>query len=363
MNGLLTEREWRKQCAHRRTCRPAWWGAQCVLPKAARLSLKQDRAFHAFLMFLAFVTALMLPILYPQKSAADYPVVTIQTDPNGLRPREVSAVSYGLPAELPMQSMTYTREALLRGKLLLVSASHPLPQGVPAPNTLSIAEYGKGMVPVRGLSVRSGRETIGALTELFARLGKRGVSGLCVWQGTLSAAQQQAARVEAMRAYIPHMALNEALHAALAQTDAPNTGELQQEYTVDIRLIGSAGQADKRPLESTPQGQTLLHFAWRSGFVRTQPTGDGARAYRFRYVGKAHAAAMTYLDLPLQPYLEWLHQKGALVISQDGAPRYVIVCKPMHGSHVELVLPQGAACEVSLDNMGYAVAACTLGAE
>ena len=50
------------------------------------------------------------------------------------------------------------------------------------------------MVPVNGLSVKSGRDTIEALAELFASLRAEGVSGLCVWSGTLSADEQAAAQ-------------------------------------------------------------------------------------------------------------------------------------------------------------------------
>lgn len=61
-----------------------------------------------------------------------------------------------------------------------------------APNTMSVATYGKGMVPVNGLSVKSGRDTIQALAELFASLRSEGVSGLCVWSGTLTRTEQAA---------------------------------------------------------------------------------------------------------------------------------------------------------------------------
>jgi len=130
---------------------------------------------------------------------------------------------------------------------------------------------------------------------------------------------------------------------------------------VELRFrTGESGQPDERPLSETRQGQALLRTAWRYGFVRTQPHGKGSAPYRFRYVGNAHATAMTYLDLPLKEYLEWLHQKETLTISEEGRVKYLILCKPMKSAYVEFDIPANAACEVSLDNMGYAVAACTL---
>ena len=85
-----------------------------------------------------------------------------------------------------------------------------------------------------------------------------------------------------------------------------------------------------------------------------------ASAFRFRYVGKAHATAMTYLDLRLEEYLEWLHQKGVLAVQEDGGLKYLILCKPLTGTHIAFDVPAGASVEASFDNDGYAVVACTL---
>lgn len=85
-------------------------------------------------------------------------------------------MSYELPEGLVTKSVTYSYERLLLGGLMLLDEEHPLPDGAPAPNTMSVATYGKGMVPVNGLSVKSGRDTIQALAELFASLRSEGVS-------------------------------------------------------------------------------------------------------------------------------------------------------------------------------------------
>ncbi len=360
MNGLMTEREWRKQTM-RRAPRPDYWGAQCVI-KPARQTLKEDKAFRAFLILLSLVTALTMPLLAPRAQQREYPQAAAEAAAEGVEARSVSVISYTLPQELNYQSGTYTYEQLLRGKMLLIDEQHPLPQGVPAPNTMSVASFGKGMVPVHGLNVRSGRETIAALTRLFTTLRERGVSGLSVWKGTLSAAEQRAAQIAAIRSKIADMPLKDALSEALAETDPPGVGELQQEYTVEIRLnADEAGLPDEQPLERTEQGRALLQLAWRSGFVRREPREAGERAFRFRYVGEAHATAMTYLDLTFEEYLEWLHLKGQLAVWRDGALRYIILCKPITGTYVAFSLPVGATYEASLDNEGYAIVACTLG--
>ena len=52
MNGLMTEREWRRQAARAKPPRSVCWGAQCVLPAKRRKKLREDRSFSVFLLLL-----------------------------------------------------------------------------------------------------------------------------------------------------------------------------------------------------------------------------------------------------------------------------------------------------------------------
>ena len=70
--------------------------------------------------------------------------------------------------------------------------------------------------------------------------------------------------------------------------------------------------------------------------------------------------ALTFLNLSFENYLQWLHEKGTLAISDGGELRYLILCKPLTGERVSFQLPQNAVYEASLDNLGYAIVACTL---
>lgn len=360
MNGLMTEREWRKLAAKRTKARPLWWGAQYLMSPPKKNALLEDKAFRAFLLMLSLVIAVLLPAfvpVQPKEQFADAISHVKETAP----PRRVSAIGYLFPSDMPLRAQTYSRDQLLRGKLMLLDNHHPLPPDAPAPNTFRIASYGSGMVSVRELDAKSGRETIHALSALFDAMRSQDVAGLAVWQGTVSAAQQQDVQTMLMRKLMQTSFVDAAYQAVVDQLDMASSGEMLQEYTVELRFRSEQnGQYDERPFSETRQGQTLLRTAWRYGFVRTHPDGKGSAPYRFRYVGNAHATAMTYLDLPLKEYLEWLHQKETLTISENGRVKYLISCKPAKGAYVEFHLPANAACEVSLDNMGYAVAACTL---
>lgn len=297
----------------------------------------------------AVAIAMLLPMVIPASSLQAFEELQ-QTEQTPFSVRSVNAIAYHLPQGLNYQQQIFSRTQLIRGKLLLVNQRYPLPADLPPPNTASIALRGNGMIPVRSLQIRSGYETIEALQKLFDKLRSEGVNGLYVQQGTVSQAQQTAEAIRQMRELMQKYPPEQAAALVWQHTEMPGTGSLMQEYAVEIAAN------DGKRLEHSSQGQTLLQLCWRYGFVRD----SSDRPFRFRYVGKAHATAMTYLELEMESYLEWMHQKGVLVVSAGGKPQYLILCQPMQGDYVAFDLPAGAACEVSMDNTGYALAACTL---
>ncbi len=342
----LTEYEWRMQTKRKR--RPDWWGAQCVYPTGIR-RLTHSRSVQRWMIAAALAAAWLMPIFTTFGSFPTFEEL-LKEEQAVLSVRNVNAVAYQLPQELVCQKQIFPRSQLKRGKMLMINSAYPLPNDLPPPNTASIAFRASGMVPVRSLQVRSGYETIEALQTLFEKLRSEGVDGLFVQQGTVSRAQQTEAAIRKMRTLMKSDPPEQAAAMVWQQEEIPGTGSLLQEYAVEIAT------ADGQPLENSTQGQKLLQLCWRYGFVRESRD----RPFRFRYVGKAHATAMTYLDLELENYLEWLHHKGVLVVSAGGRPQYLILCQPMQGDYAAFDLPVGAAYEVSMDNTGYALAACTL---
>ena len=342
----MTEYEWRSQKRQKR--RPDWWGAQCVYPTGIKRVMRSREARRR-MMATALAIAFLLPMVIPFKAPQTFDDIR-QSETTAVSPRSVNAIAYQLPQEGNYQQHIFSRAQLLQGKMLLVNQQYPLPDDLPPPNTASIAMRGNGMVPVRSLQIRSGYETIEALQILFEKLRSEGVDGLYVRQGTVSRAQQTDAVISQMRLLMQKHPPEQAAALVWQQAERPGTGSLMQEYAVEIVT------SDEKKLESSPQGQKLLQLCWRYGFVRE----SRERPFRFRYVGKAHATAMTYLDLDLESYLAWLHQKGTLVVSAGGKPQYLILCQPMQGDYAAFDLPFGAECEVSMDNTGYALAACTL---
>ncbi len=350
---MLTEYEWRKQ-AEQSFRKPAWVGAQCVYPLVGRRSLFRRRKWQRWLLFLSLIVSAGI-LQIPREAVFPTAAIAVR-DQQEIQVRRVQSVSYQLPDGVIAESMVLTRSKLLQGKMLLLDAQHPLPDDALPPNTASIVKVGNGMIPVRSLELKTGYQTIKALQELFAALRGRGMGGIYVEKATMSEVQQKKWMIVQMRELMKLHSPEQAAQLIMESCDRPGTGELLQEYTVELCIINPATNLpETRRPEESEQGQALLQLAWRCGWIRT----DRSHPYRFRYVGKAHATAMTYLDLELKEYLMLLQQKGTLAITAGGELQYLILCQPLKGERVAFDLPEGADYEASLDNMGYAVVACT----
>ncbi len=367
--GALTEKEWHKQAGQKPRPGSPHWGAQCMAPQIQRMPKQRKISWRAVAL-LAALSSLGLSVLFlcwphpPQAEFSILPALSEAVTAKAPAPLPTAPthrdITYGYP-KVPSVEFSFSKKDLMRGKILLVSQEHPLPTDLPGANTVTIATYGKGIVPVRDLALQTGPETIDALYQFFVLARQKGMEGLAVFRGALSEAQQREWQLERVRVHSASMPMEQAVQKARQEVDDPRASDLQQQYTVDIRLFSPWEGAASQELYATAQGRFLLQNIWRYGFIRRFP-GENVpteRATLFRYVGLAHSTAMTYLDLSLEQYLALLHEKKALQIMEGGVLKYLILCLPLTDGYVNFPLPEGTAYEAGYDNLGYAVVACT----
>ena len=347
---MITECEWRKQWRGNKRNHSTLWGAQCWLINSNELTHFKKKTCSILCLLGSIIISLLMPLFSPITGHETFSDIVWPSDSSEACTREIEAISYVYPTGMERITTVYTHEQLLRGKMLLLDQEHPLPANAPAPNTVSIAQFGKGRVPVQNLQIKCGRGTIEAAAALFADLQERGIHGLIVTEGTISYAQQLEQLETQARTLMRQTGIRSAVEQALVQHDKPGYGEMLQEHTIAI---------SEQNTQKASRWEQLVRIAWKHGFVRTNPQESIRSEKRFRWVGRAHATAMTYLDLTLKDYLLWMHEKGVLTIEEEGVVRYMILCKPITGTHVAFDLPVGAECEASLDNLGYAIVACS----
>ncbi len=347
---------------------PSCWGAVCPCyaekpPKRKRVDCRWTVLASALLVLVAGAA-----VLFSAQPTRESGTVAVSSDVR----REATALQmnmkslnavYGYPSGFVASEMTFSREELLAGKLLIVDKEHPLPPDAPAPNTYCVSANGSGAVPVRSADVRSSREAIRAMFGLFYAARQAGMEGLMVWDGTRSAAEQRQRQLERLGAYAISLPLMEAARLAEAEVDNPEATEMLLNGSMLIRVYKAwNGALDTQPLRMSEAGRYLLENAWKYGIVQRYPSEStqGERQYQFRYVGQAHAAAMRELQLDLDNYLHLLHARRSITIKKNGKPQYYLACKPFLGETASFELPEQAVIEASLDNLGYAVVACTL---
>ena len=131
--GLMTEREWRRQYVRIARKRTDCWGAQCWKPKPR---WRQNRRNWACLLLGAWAVALLLPVIAARSpSHGNTASCSRRQKPLLAAVPESSAVSYVLPEGIACSRQIFSKEQLLRGKLLYLDENHALPDGTPAPNT------------------------------------------------------------------------------------------------------------------------------------------------------------------------------------------------------------------------------------
>lgn len=150
----------------------------------------------------------------------------------------------------------------------------------------------------------------------------------------------------------------------------PGTSEFNTGLSVTLYLYEKDNkEVNDQPFSTSQQGTWLYENGWKYGLVFRFPGEDFplpgvlSKAYKtgvsvelncYRYVGKAHAAVMHYLDLCLEEYIEYLQEHPHIAVFEDGVLRYEIVRQYVGdaASFTVDVTQNAASYSSSLDNMG-----------
>lgn len=253
---------------------------------------------------------------------------------------------------------------LMKGRMLLIDESHPLPDDYLPGDTFSVLSYTQGRVACRDLTAVAGQDTLDALAQLFTAARHARIVQFTVFSGARSGEQQRILLTDTLADLSRDMPLEEALRAAVLAVGSVDCTEHQTPWAVDLRLcpVWNGAPLDQ-PYSATEAGRWLAEHCWEYGFILRWPGAEPAphscRAYHLRYVGKAHAMLMHALDASFEEYLALLHAHGQLTLfNEKGAPRAAAVCQPAGEHQTSFLLPAASIDDLSLDNTGWAVASC-----
>ena len=260
--------------------------------------------------------------------------------------------------ELPPtgERLSFSRETLYQGNLLYVSPQNPLPADYPAQQARDVRSLVGLYIPAAA-HVSLSEETIYALCDLT---GQNPLLSTWIMAGMRSPGEQAALQKAAFSAYQSTLPVVEALRKATQEIPDSGGSEHQLATCFDLRLDGLQDWSYADPMARTADGRWLLEHGWRYGFIRRYPpekaalTGIDNEALHWRYVGRLHALMLHAADWCLEEYVQALHAYGALRLQTPEGAEIWALCQPME-EDVSFDIPPGASCEVSADNLGWAV--------
>lgn len=277
-------------------------------------------------------------------------------------------------------TITLDRASLINGGLLLVNAWHSLPSDFSEEGLLSVGTASGYKIQVNNSSVRLFQPAYDALTEaLTAAKEEADLEYYIVLEGYRSVEEQQTLFNNEMEGLSSRYSGNLLIEETKKKVNYPGTSD----YHTGMSFRMGVYQRDNAELNKmkfqaeSEQGAWLTENCWKYGIIFRFPTNDfpnsswedksyktgvSAQLNLYRYVGKAHAAAMRVMDMCLEEYIEFLIAHPHICIYEDGALKYEVV--RIGGADgltsFQLPLPNPASdYQASLDNMDGVVMAYT----
>ena len=280
----------------------------------------------------------------------------------------------GTAMEANVSAVTVERRELINGGLLLVNQWHALPPDFSDEEVLGVGTTSNYKIKVQDATVRLMPNAFDALTAMIEDANEEKLTDFIVREGYRSMERQTEmfeAEVESLsRRYSGERLIEQAKR----RVNYPGTSDYQTGLSFRMDLYPAPRDVK---FQQSEYGRWFTENSWKYGAVFRFPTLDFPdsswedKSYKtgvsvtlnlYRYVGKAHAAAMRVLDYCLEEYVEFLIDHPHICIYKDGALQYEIFRIPSEEilEAYELPVPNPASeYQASLDNMGGIVMAYT----
>ena len=274
-------------------------------------------------------------------------------------------------------TITLDRASLMNGGLLLVNAWHSLPSDFSEEGLVNIGTASPYKIQVEDNSVRLFQPAYEALGEALEAAKAEGLEYFIVREGYRSVAAQEALFNDRMEKNSSKYSGKRLIEVTKRSVNYPGTSDYHTglSFRMDVYQRGNSELNNQKFQAESKQGAWLTENCWKYGIIFRFPTKDFPNAswedksYKtgvsselnlYRYVGKAHSAAMKVMGFCLEEYIEFLIDHPHICIYQDGALKYEVVrIKGADESQsFSLPVPNPANdYQASLDNMDGVVMA------
>ncbi len=277
--------------------------------------------------------------------------------------------------------ITMDRGNLLKGGLLLVNPWHPLPDDFNDADLLSVGTASGYKIPVADNSVNLFPVALDALSAMIqADKEEANLEDYMVREGHRTMDVQTSLFDKKMESLSERYSGDILIEQTKKSVNYPGTSEYQTGMSFQMEVYNrSNAELNKLKFQQSDQGKWFTENCWKYGVIFRFPTADFPtpewedKSYKtgvslqmslYRYVGKAHAAAMRILDYCLEEYVEFLIDHPHLYIYKDGGLQYEIYRIPSTEvlEAYNLPVPNPATdFQASSDNMNGVVMAYTYG--
>ena len=274
-------------------------------------------------------------------------------------------------------TITLDRAELINGGLLLVNAWHSLPSDFSEEELISVGEASGFEIPVQDNTVQLFKPAYDGLKEALAAAKEDGLEHFIVMEGYRSVTEQESLFSEQMQSLSSRYSDERLIAETKKKVNYPGTSDYHTGMTVrmDVYQRGNSELNDQKFQAESKQGAWLTKNCWKYGFVfrfpakdfpnrswedKSHKTGVSSQLNMYRYVGKAHSAAMSVLGMCLEEYIEFLIDHPHICIYEDGALAYEVVRIKGVGDNQSIALPvpnPANGYQASLDNMDGVVMA------
>lgn len=276
-------------------------------------------------------------------------------------------------------TITLDRASLINGGLLLVNQWHSLPADFSSEGLVSVGTASNFEIQVQDNSVQLFQPAYDALREaLTAAKDEAGLEYYIVMEGYRSVERQEELFNEEMEKLSSRYSGNTLIEETKKNVNYPGNSDYNtgMSFRMDVYQRDNAELNNQKFQADSAQGAWLTENCWRFGIIFRFPAADFPKGWQdksyktgvsstlnlYRYVGKAHSAAMRVMDLCLEEYIEFLIAHPHICIYEDGALKYEVVRIKISddAQSVQLPVPNPASSyQASLDNMGGVVMAYT----
>jgi D-alanyl-D-alanine carboxypeptidase len=242
-----------------------------------------------------------------------------------------------------------------------------------------VGTTGNYKIQVQDASVQLFPPAFDALVEAMEGAKEAGLEHFIVREGYRSVAEQEALFNEEMSNLSGRYTGNRLIEETKKKVNYPGTSDYHTGMTfrMDVYQRGNAELNNQKFQSESAQGAWLTENCWKYGIIfrfpsrdfpnpswedKSYKTGVSSQLNMYRFVGKAHSAAMKVLDMCLEEYVEFLIDHPHICIYEDGALVYEVVRIKGAGSNYTFDLPvpnPATSYQASFDNMdGVVMAYC-----